>query len=201
MIQDFSLIIKHAFTSQNYSFFNQPVSDQIEKIESYCLNYVNLSSVHTHNDLSCKSSNLVYFKSYSRHYIYFRNTVHDDMITIPVLYCKNDGHFHAVLPNSVFMPHSSFSLFFILKVLSTKFFTSFTVEKICDIFQISISTLYRWIFKYNCYLRIFTSLKNRYHMHFFIHLIYDFHDIIHDLFDIGLHTLFQHDRKLFNHGP
>ena len=81
MIQDFSLIIKHAFTSQNYSFFNQPVSDQIEKIESYCLNYVNLSSVHTHNDLSCKSSNLVYFKSYSRHYIYFRNTVHDDMIT------------------------------------------------------------------------------------------------------------------------
>ena len=71
MIQDFSLIIKHAFTSQNYSFFNQPVSDQIEKIESYCLNYVNLSSVHTHNDLSCKSSNLVYFKSYSRFVILF----------------------------------------------------------------------------------------------------------------------------------
>ena len=159
MIQDFSLIIKHAFTSQNYSFFNQPVSDQIEKIESYCLNYVNLSSVHTHNDLSCRSSNLVYFKSYTRHCIYFRGTVHDDMITIPVLYCKNDGHFHAVLPNSVFVPHSSFSLFFILKVLSTKFFTSFTVEKICDIFQISISTLYRWIVKYNIYLRIFASLK------------------------------------------
>ena len=111
MIQDFSLIIKHAFTSQNYSFFNQPVSDQIEKIESYCLNYVNLSSVHTHNDLSCKSSNLVYFKSYSRHYIYFRNTVHDDMITIPVLYCKNDGHFHAVLPNSVFIPQISSAAF------------------------------------------------------------------------------------------
>lgn len=116
-------------------FFNQPVSDQIEKIESYCLNYVNLSSVHTHNDLSCKSSNLVYFKSYSRHYIYFRNTVHDDMITIPVLYCKNDGHFHAVLPNSVFIPHSSFSLFLFLKSFPQNFLLLLLLRKYAIFFR------------------------------------------------------------------
>lgn len=198
MIQDFSLIIKSAFSSQNFSFFNQPVSGMIGEVESYCLNSINLSSVHTHNDSECRSSNLVYFNSYRRHYIYFRGTVHDEMITIPVMYCRNDTHFHAVLPNSFLVPHSSFSLFFILQVLSTKFFASFTVERICSIFQISVSTLYRWTSRYNTYLRVFTSLRNRYHMHFFIHLIYDFHDIIHDIFDINLHTLFQYDRKLFN---
>ncbi|MBM6842158.1 helix-turn-helix domain-containing protein [[Clostridium] spiroforme] len=65
-------------------------------------------------------------------------------------------------------------------------------------FQISASTLYRWIKRYNAYLRIFTFLKNRYHSHFFIHLLYDFSHVINDLFDLNLHTLFQYDRKLFN---
>ena len=124
--------------------------------------------------------------------------LHDDMMTIPVLYCKNDGHYHSILPNSIIVPHISFSLFFILKVLSAKFFTSLTVKNICDMFQISTSTLYRWIKRYNAYLRIFTFLKNRYHSHFFIHLLYDFSHIIYDLFDLNLHTLFQYDRKLFN---
>ena len=119
-------------------------------------------------------------------------------MTIPVLYCKNDGHYHSILPNSIIVPHISFSLFFILKVLSAKFFTSLTVKNICDMFQISASTLYRWIKRYNAYLRIFTFLKNRYHSHFFIHLLYDFSHVINDLFDLNLHTLFQYDRKLFN---
>lgn len=198
MIQDFALNIKSAFNSQDFSFFNEPLFNQIEKIESYCLNNIESSLVHTHQDISCKSSRLDYFQSYSRHYVSFHGTVHDDMMTIPVLYCKNDGHYHSILPNSIIVPHISFSLFFILKVLSAKFFTSLTVKNICDMFQISTSTLYRWIKRYNAYLRIFTFLKNRYHSHFFIHLLYDFSHVIDDLFDLNLHTLFQYDRKLFN---
>lgn len=159
MIQDFALNIMSAFNSQDFTFFNEPLFNQIEKIESYCLNNIESSLVHTHQDISCKSSRLDYFQSYSRHYVSFHGTVHDDMMTIPVLYCKNDGHYHSILPNSIIVPHIFFSLFFILKVLSAKFFTSLTVKNICDMFQISASTLYRWIKRYNAYLRIFHSWK------------------------------------------
>ena len=198
MIQDFSINIKSAFNSMDFKFYNEPSFKQFEYIEHYCLNNINVASIHTHNGNTCKSNQLVYFQNYSRHLISFRGTVCDYTISIPVMYCENDHHFHAVLPNSVFVPHSSFSLFYILRVLSMKFFSSFTVEKITEIFQISISTLYRWISKYKIYLRIFTFLKNKYHMHFFIHIIYDFHNLINDIFDINLHTLFQYDRNLFN---
>lgn len=92
-----------------------------------------------------------------------------------------------------------FFYFFILKVLALKSCSAFTVEEITERFCISTSTLYRWISKYNVYLRIFNTLKNRYHMHFFVHLIYDFSNVIHDIFDFNLHTLFQYDRTLSNH--
>lgn len=198
MIQDFALNIKSAFHSLDFKFYNEPTYELISQIESFCLNNISSSSVHTHNHSACKSSSLVYFQSYSRHLVSFHGTVCDETVSIPVMFCKNDKHYHAVLPNSIFVPHLSFSLFYILRVLSMKSFSSFTVEKIAKMFQISISTLYRWMSKYKIYLRIFTSLKNKYHMHFFIHLIYDFHDLINELFDINLHTLFQYDCTLFN---
>lgn len=201
MIQDFSLNIKSAFNSFDFKFLDEPDFDTVERIETYCLNNINVSSCHTHDSSVCKSSNLVYFRSYSRHYVSFRDNVQYNMITIPVLYCKNDRHYHAVLPNSIIVPYSSFSIFFILKVLSLKSCSAFTVEKLVEIFHISTSTLYRWISKYNAYLRVFNTFKNRYHMHFFIHLIYDFSNVVHDIFDFNLHTLFQYDRTLFNHDP
>lgn len=201
MIQDFALNIKTAFHSQNFSFFNEPVFSQIEKIEHHCLNNMKSSSLHTHNGVSCKSSKLVFSRSYSRHYVSFHHDICDDMLTVPVFYCENDRHYHALLPNMIIVPYSSFSIFFILRVLSMKYFSSVTVEKITELFHISVSTLYRWIKKYNAYLKIFSFLKNKYHMHFFIHLIYDFCDLIHDIFDLVLHTLFQNDYKLFNLTP
>lgn len=201
MIQDFSLNIKSAFNSFDFKFLDEPDFDTIERIETYSLNNIDVSSCHIHDSYVCKSSNLVYFRSYSRHYVSYHDNVQDNMITIPVLYCKNDKHYHAVLPNSIIVPYSSFSIFFILKVLSLKSCSAFTVEKLVEIFHISTSTLYRWISKYNAYLRIFNTFKNRYHMHFFIHLIYDFSNVVHDIFDFNLHTLFQYDRTLFNHDP
>lgn len=200
MIQDFILNIKSAFDSQNIKFYNEPDFQQIQYIETYCLNHLELSSFHTHNndDVICKSSNVKYYQSYHRHYVSFHNgQIDDQMLEVPVMYCHNDGHFHSILPASFIIPHSSYSIFFVLQVLSLKMFSSLTVEKIVNIFQIAFSTIYRWIKKYSYYLRIFSLLKNRYHMHFFIHLIYDYESVISDIFDMSLHTLFQSDRKLF----
>lgn len=112
MIQDFSLNIKSAFNSFDFKFFDEPDFDTVERIETYCLNNINASTQHTHNNSTCKSSQLVYFKNYSRHYVSYHDSVQDNMITIPVLYCKNDKHYHAVLPNSIIVPYSSFSIFF-----------------------------------------------------------------------------------------
>lgn len=159
MIQDFSLNIKSAFNSFDFKFFDEPDFDTVERIETYCLNNINASTQHTHNNSTCKSSQLVYFKNYSRHYVSYHDSVQDNMITIPVLYCKNDKHYHAVLPNSIIVPYSSFSIFFILKVLALKSCSAFTIEEITERFCISTSTLYRWISKYNVYLRIFNTLK------------------------------------------
>lgn len=198
MIQDFILNIKSAFDSQNIKFYNEPDFQQIQDIEAYCLNHLELSSLHTHNDIVCKSSNIKYYQCYQRHYVSFHNgRVNDQLLEVPVMYCYNDGHFHSILPAPFIIPHSSYSVCFILLVLSLKMSSSLTVEKIVNMFHISVSTLYQWVKKYSYYLRIFSFLKNRYHMHFFIHLIYDYENVISDIFDMSLHTLFQSDRKLF----
>lgn len=86
MIQDFTLNIKSSFNSFGFKFFDEPDFDIIERIETYCLNNINVSSCHIHDSSICRSPNLVYFKSYSRHYVAFHGTVQDKMTTIPVLY-------------------------------------------------------------------------------------------------------------------
>lgn len=45
MIQDFSLNIKSAFNSFDsfdFKFFDEPDFDTVERIETYCLNYINV---------------------------------------------------------------------------------------------------------------------------------------------------------------
>ena len=75
MIQDFSLNIKSAFNSFDFKFFDEPDFDTVERIETYCLNNINASTQHTHNNSTCKSSQLVYFKNYSRHYVSYHGSV------------------------------------------------------------------------------------------------------------------------------
>ncbi len=198
MIQNFSLDIKSIFNSQQIKFYDEPLFSQIQVLETYCLNHLELSHVHTHNDSPCKSSNMKYYHSYKRHYISFHGVIDDQLLNVPVFYCENDEHYHSILPSYFIVPHSSYSVCFILNVLACKEYTSMTVEMITDKFMISISTLYRWINKYNVYLRLFMTLRDKYHMNFFIHMLYDYTDIIDEIFDINLHTLFQFDRKQFH---
>ena len=51
---------------------------------------------------------------------------------------------HAILPDFI-IPYSSYSLFFILRVLSEYFLKSHTVEKLCERFGIDTSQLYTWL--------------------------------------------------------
>ena len=85
--------------------------------------------------------------------------------------CVRVGHFHAVLPSVFITPYSPYSIFFVLRVLFLKNHSKMTVAQITEQFQISVSTLYRWIAKYKVILRIFQQLKDRYQMHLFIHMM------------------------------
>lgn len=94
----------------------------------------------------CKARHLCSFhSSYERDMIVIENgSVVCHSITISRVICSSCGHTHAILPD-VLIPHGSYSLFFILRVLRSYFLHSFTVEKLCSRFEISISTLYAWV--------------------------------------------------------
>ena len=53
------------------------------------------------------------------------------------------GCTHAILPDPI-IPYDSYSLFFILRVLTEYAMKRYTVSNLCDRFGISPSTLYRW---------------------------------------------------------
>ena len=65
-------------------------------------------------------------------------------ITVERYQCASCGHTHAILP-SCLIPYKSYSLRFILIVLRSYFLHVSPVEKLCEGYGISISTLYRWL--------------------------------------------------------
>ena len=67
----------------------------------------------------------------------------DICLSITRLLCAGCGHTHSVLPDPV-IPYCRHSLCFILRVLAVHAFHIQSVEKICDVFQISVKTFYRW---------------------------------------------------------
>ncbi len=86
-----------------------------------------------------------YHASYERDMIVIENSsVLCHNVCISRVICSSCGHTHALLPD-VLIPYGSYSLFFILRVLRLYFLHSYTVEKLCFISSISISTLYAWI--------------------------------------------------------
>ena len=65
------------------------------------------------------------------------------IITVERHRCASCGHTHAIHP-SCLIPYKSYSLRFILIVLRSYFLHVCPVEKLCEGYGISISTLYRW---------------------------------------------------------
>lgn len=94
----------------------------------------------------CKTNHsLERHDKYHRDYIYTQNgKIKMCSVAIPRLICSSCRRTHAYLPSCI-IPHSSYSIFFVLAVLRLYFLKCLTVEKLCEKFLISISTLYHWI--------------------------------------------------------
>ena len=79
---------------------------------------------------------------YGRYIISFENgksiVYHVEIIRYE---CSSCGHTHALLPEFL-VPYRSYSIFFILSVLKEYFSKSLTILKICEKYDISVSTLY-----------------------------------------------------------
>lgn len=99
---------------------------------------------------SCGAKHLCSFHAfYNRDLIVIQNNAvvfHD--VSISRVICSSCGHTHALLPDTL-IPFGSYSLFFILKVLRLYFLQSYTIEKLCSLYSISISTLYAWVHLFN----------------------------------------------------
>ena len=60
------------------------------------------------------------------------------------VFCDSCEHAHAILPD-VIIPYSSYSLLFILRLLGQYFAGRFTMEQLCERYQISQNQFYKWL--------------------------------------------------------
>lgn len=103
-----------------------------------------LDLVHQACPYCGSTSNHSIYSSYTRDMITFEDGSRKEyLVTIPRIKCSC-GHTHAVLPD-VLIPYGSYSLRFILLVLSEYLIGHLCVEQLCFKYQIVKSTLYGWI--------------------------------------------------------
>lgn len=85
------------------------------------------------------------FSHYERYLVEWNGTAQVcHSITVPRYICRSCGHTHAGHP-SCLVPYRSYSLRFILIVLRDYFIRVSSVEQLCRKYEVSVSTLYRWI--------------------------------------------------------
>lgn len=82
---------------------------------------------------------------YGRSIIDFRNGhLQKDNLCVMRVFCDSCRHAHAILPDCT-IPYSSYSLFFILRLLGEYFAGLYSVERLCEKFSITINQLYKWL--------------------------------------------------------
>ena len=99
---------------------------------------------------SCGSSFPAYrqMQPYSRFMISAENGKRvERQISVQRLRCSLCGHSHAILPECL-IPYGSYTVGFILAVLEAYLSRKSRVDTLCDQWQISISTLYSWIHRF-----------------------------------------------------
>ena len=82
-----------------------------------------------------------YYKRYLIDFVDGRPVV--AQIRVLRVYCESCETTHAILFDPI-IPYEQHSLLFILRVLAEHFLHRMTVEKICEVFEICISTFHRW---------------------------------------------------------
>ena len=80
----------------------------------------------------------------------------EEVVQIPLYKCPSCGHSHAILPD-VLIPFGSYSLRFILTILKDYLNRSCTVRRLCENWQIAVSTLYSWI---HCFAEHFSVWRS-----------------------------------------
>lgn len=94
----------------------------------------------------CKSKGCCIIHSYyKRSIIDFSNgEIVKHSVSIMRVICKSCGATHAILPDSI-IPYNSYSIFFILEVLTDYYKNSVSVKNLCQHYDISLKLLYKWI--------------------------------------------------------
>jgi len=98
--------------------------------------------------------------AYERYLISYENQqVVVRTLSISMILCTSCKKSHAVLP-AVIVPFATYSLFFILRVLADYFSPSksFTIQSLCDKYQVAISTLYRWISLFKTHKKLWLGI-------------------------------------------
>ena len=60
------------------------------------------------------------------------------------VFCDSCSHAHAILPD-VIIPYSSYSLFFVLRILGEYFAGLYTIEQLCERYRVSQNQLFKWV--------------------------------------------------------
>ena len=82
---------------------------------------------------------------YGRSVIDFRNGHPEkDELCVMRVFCDSCNHAHAILPDCI-IPYSTYSLFFILRLLGEYFAELCSVERLCEKFSITLNQLYKWL--------------------------------------------------------
>lgn len=99
-----------------------------------------------HECPSCRTRHSSWKKhaTYERHLVGFDEGRTTSYVVEIVRYrCASCKITHALLPD-IIIPYNSYSILFILTVLRDYYTRTFTLQQICDKYQISHSTLYAW---------------------------------------------------------
>lgn len=96
----------------------------------------------------CGKKDLEFHKSYTRTVTNIRNGNIETVLINTKRYKCTCGKTHVVLP-ALIVPYCHFSLAFMIWVLYEYFTKADTVVRICEKYDISVPTLYRWIKAFN----------------------------------------------------
>ena len=83
-------------------------------------------------------------------------------ITIPRVICESCGVTHALL-SDILIPHSSYTLRFVLYALRAFFNRTCTVAELCERYCIAVSTIYEWSSLFKEHANTWLSMLDRIH--------------------------------------
>lgn len=136
---------KHTFMIRAFTIFSKLNFLKLSEMQLYSQAMQNFST----KALPCpfcgaKHPSWCSHADYERYLISFEDGIPVyNLITINRKICSSCDHTHAILPE-ILIPHSSYGLLFILRILHDYYGGTHTVAQLCNKYQVSISTLYAW---------------------------------------------------------